>query len=142
MSRVVASKPGLAGQRLVLAAHSPKLSKRTGRARKDAASLVQTKHKRYEAWFCGHILETGYSWRIAFAVVRFMDAPRSMAVWAVLSHILQVYGWDSGTTRPGSVVGRTEPVLNDHEPRALRLNDWIEDKPLMGPEVWSTACPD
>lgn len=71
-----------------------------------------------------------------------MDAPRWMAVWAVLSHILQVYGWDSGTTRPGSVVGRTEPVLNDHEPRALRLNDWIEDKPLMRSEVWSTACLD
>lgn len=79
---------------------------------------------------------------MTFAVVRFMDAPRWMAVWAVLSHILQVYGWDSGITRPGSVVGRTEAVLNDHEPRALRLNDWIEDKPLMRSEVWSTACLD
>jgi len=26
----------------------------------------------------------------------------------------------------------TQPVLNDHRPRALRLTDRIEDKPLMG----------
>jgi hypothetical protein len=48
----------------------------------------------------------------------------------------------AGQDEPGcrSVVRRAQAVLNDHEPRALGLADWIEDKPLTGSEVWSTAC--
>ena len=47
---------------------------------------------------------------------------------------------DYGSAFLETVVGRAQPELNDHGPSALRLADWIEDKPLTGSEVWSTAC--
>lgn len=39
-----------------------------------------------------------------------------------------------------TVVGRAQPELNDHGPSVPPPGDWIEDKPLTGSEVWSTAC--
>jgi len=49
----------------------------------------------------------------------------------------------AGQDDPGSrsVVGRAQPVLNDDGPRSpLCLTDFTEAKPLIGSEVWSTAC--